>query len=377
MRAKHFISEIDRRGFLKGLGAAAATAAVPSLAQAKDVIKFNPQDPEDLKLLKYVKAYWKKSLKVPKEVPPFNHVVFKVRFNGKGEILSVTLEGTTGNQDLDNAVKDSVKDIPDIVVMNSELKPEEVTFIRLSTKGYLPEPAISNTSDKNPDKETNISAGKELYQGIKVGTPIKTLEQKSEFKPNPKKAWALNFAGIDEFAKRAKLESEIQGPYNSKSYLTILSNEKGLVDGIVVSTLHSDLPPDWMEDHGIGMIGFDKSQFLTFLKRVFNKIPKEFGSRIGNPEATEDGGLGLAGGFGLGSALGKHGSVGVGIGFAKHGHAVIQQKLNNGSGLDTRMIIFTGTMSHHLTGVSAVRPQIHFLIQDPSAQTDLQINVKR
>jgi hypothetical protein len=177
MRAKDFISEIDRRGFLKGFGAAAAAAAMPSLANAKDVIKFNPQDPEDLNVLKYVKAYWKKNLKTPKEVPAFNHVVFKVRFNGKGEILSVALEGTTGNPELDNAVKNSIKDIPDNVLTHVQLQPEEVTFIRLSTKGYLPEPNAIGSGDKETGTgDSEVSKVQKAVSAVLKERPNSSIE---------------------------------------------------------------------------------------------------------------------------------------------------------------------------------------------------------
>ena len=42
---KELLTEIDRRGFLKGLSAAAATAAIPSLAKAGD--KKDPFDSVD------------------------------------------------------------------------------------------------------------------------------------------------------------------------------------------------------------------------------------------------------------------------------------------------------------------------------------------
>ena len=158
MRARDFITEIDRRGFLKGFGAAAASAAIPGIAKAqtgKDVFRIDTKSKEFLDAAKMLKDYFKKNLKVSPNVSQYTHGMFKIRFNGQGKILSVDFESPLGNPALEKAVKDSIIDIPNNIITSFQLEPADTSFIKFSTKNYLPEPTTSGTTDKEPSAGDN------------------------------------------------------------------------------------------------------------------------------------------------------------------------------------------------------------------------------
>lgn len=126
------INEIDRRGFLKGLGAAAATAAVPGLANAKSTATI----PELIAISKKIKSIFAKNIVITGAVPvPTAPGRFRFTFDMQGKLLTKEKPESSGDEKLDQAVLNSATDIPpDIVALFKPEPDSKSVFINITVK---------------------------------------------------------------------------------------------------------------------------------------------------------------------------------------------------------------------------------------------------
>jgi hypothetical protein len=100
---------IDRRGFLRGLGAAAATAAVPGLAKAAGQVDFKS-------IANQIKDVFVQNLKLSGNAQPTAPGKFKFTFDQQGKLVGKEQLESCGDQTLDAAVLQSATNIPPALV---------------------------------------------------------------------------------------------------------------------------------------------------------------------------------------------------------------------------------------------------------------------
>lgn len=94
------LDEIDRRGFLRGLGAAGAAAAVPGLAKAQS----QTVPPLYLKAVNDIKAYLKPRLdKLPSPMIQYKKGIIVVKMTGT-KVVDAEMKESTGVQKLDDYI---------------------------------------------------------------------------------------------------------------------------------------------------------------------------------------------------------------------------------------------------------------------------------
>lgn len=365
------LDEIDRRGFLRGLGAAGAAAMVPGIAKAKAAAS----DEELMMIAKKIKSIFAKSIVIPAPIPaPTSAGRFRFTFDLQGRIIKKEQVDSSGDTRLDQAVLNSATNItPDIVALFKAGPDDKIVRISFGVGDGWWKAGIQNGQNAQSQLPTQTQNQQDtLYGNIKIGMSIEEI-----IKNNPgikaDDQWSSagiagtmsDYLGVDSPKSRIKAAGTIKGPYGSDAKIFILTNKNLQCNGVVIWNEMAALPENWLEDHGT-LFGFNKGEFITFLKKVVSNIPQSMGSKIGKLRTREDGGMGLSGGFGAAIPVGKNGSFGVGVGMAKQGVVAVTQKLAN-KNIDSNMIIFAGTIAHQMTGVNALRPVVIFTLQDKSA----------
>jgi hypothetical protein len=126
------VNEIDRRGFLKGMGAAAAVGAVPGLANAKSTATI----PELIAISKKIKSIFAKNIVIAGAVPvPTAPGRFRFTFDMQGKLLTKERPESSGDEKLDQAVLNSATDIPpDIIALFKPEPGSKSVFINITVK---------------------------------------------------------------------------------------------------------------------------------------------------------------------------------------------------------------------------------------------------
>jgi len=156
MRATEFITEIDRRGFLKGLGAVGATAALGSLPSIAKANNITPQEWDSL-VWKY-KQSWKSNIKLPTPLPAYQqHATITVKVDSSGKVINKTLTQSSGNQDIDSAVLSATGDsIPQELSNRLNLAAGQTTQFFFRSRGIIPDPGTQSQDTKNSTAEPTI-----------------------------------------------------------------------------------------------------------------------------------------------------------------------------------------------------------------------------
>ena len=115
------IDEIDRRGFLRGMGAAGAAAAMPSLARAAATA--TPAELKDIRLK--IKSVFAKNIKVTGQEKPTANGRFQFTFDTQGRLLNKATVDSSGDANLDQAILNSATNIPPTII--ALFKPSEGT----------------------------------------------------------------------------------------------------------------------------------------------------------------------------------------------------------------------------------------------------------
>ena len=367
------VNEIDRRGFLKGLGAVGAVAAVPGLAKAAG------QD-DSKSIATQIKDIFVQNLKLTGNPQPKTAGLFKFTFDKQGRLVEKEQLESCGDQTLDAAVLQSATNIPSSLVDKWQSQRPRVSLTFGVGDGWwkaaVPAQAKAQQPVQQPEKQNQQNT---LYGNIKIGMSVEQI-----IKNNPgitaDSQWSSmgiagtmsDYLGIDSPKTRIKAAGTVKGPYGTDAKIFILTNKNLQCNGVIIYNDTNSLPENWLEDHG-ALFGFNKGEFFTFLKKVVSNIPQSMGTRSGKLKTREDGGLGLSGGVGAAVPVGKNATFGIGVGMAKQGVVAITQKLDNGN-IDSNMTIFAQTISHQLSGINAIRPSIIFALQDKTAVVpDLEI----
>ena len=111
-------------------------------------------------------------------------------------------------------------------------------------------------------------------------------------------------------AEKIKVVSAIEGPYKSPANLYCLFDTNGLLDGIVIMTVHKNLPPEVKQMYGA--IGFYLPEYKEAAKILIRAAIPELGSRVGAPKFGKEK-LDSIGSVGVVTANGAKSAVGFGF----------------------------------------------------------------
>jgi hypothetical protein len=148
--AEGSLEEIDRRGFLRGLGATAAAAAVPGLAKAAGQVDFKS-------IANQIKDVFVQNLKLSGNAQPTSAGKFKFTFDQQGKLVGKEQLESCGDQTLDAAVLRSATNIPPALVAKWQSESPRVSIAFGVGDGWWKAavPASNNSqSGKSPDNST-------------------------------------------------------------------------------------------------------------------------------------------------------------------------------------------------------------------------------
>ena len=148
------LDELDRRGFLKGLGAAGAAAAVPGLAKGQTV------PPVYLKAINDIKSFLKPRFdKLPNPMLQYKKGIVVVKMSGI-KVVGVEMKESTGVQKLDDyiiKVITAAGSLPQVQPLGRTGEHE----MEFTTNNLLPAPGeatASQSQDQQPTQQTQQSS---------------------------------------------------------------------------------------------------------------------------------------------------------------------------------------------------------------------------
>ena len=174
---------------------------------------------------------------------------------------------------------------------------------------------INQVSEKRITEPLNPRHGDVVWGKLKIGM---TAEEVLGGLPNSKfdEEWSsggvvgvMAEAGI--FAtNKIKVKAEIVGPFKSKSFLYVLFDQAGRLDGIVIMTSKNDLPDVVMQNHGIGFYLVEYKEAAKIIIGDY-AIP-ELGARKGLPRFGKEQ-LDSIGSVMIGKSISPNVAMGFGI----------------------------------------------------------------
>ena len=140
------LDELDRRGFLKGLGAAGATAAVPGLAKGQTV------PPVYLKAINDIKSFLKPKFdKLPNPMIQYKKGVIVVNMTGS-KVVSVEMKESTGIQKLDDYIVRIITAAGSLPQVQSLGRTGDHQM-EFTTNNLLPAPGETHTPTSQPQPQ--------------------------------------------------------------------------------------------------------------------------------------------------------------------------------------------------------------------------------